>query len=155
MDIKLAAGEQIVKQWDYAKTKSQAGRSKHSLIVTDKRLISIVESKKQLSRDDFLLKEVNGVSVKTGANKTMLILGIVLCCLVVTLLFGIIFVILGRKRQFSLTIYGGFVDASLIDVGSSGGILSLFRRKKKRTKVKISGSAAEEIVDTIGSLILD
>ena len=66
MDIRLSTGEEIVKQWDYAKTKQRAGRTKFSLILTNKRLVSLAESRKQISRDDFLLKNICGVSATCG-----------------------------------------------------------------------------------------
>lgn len=155
MDIRLSTGEEILKQWDYAKTKQRAGRIKFSLILTNKRLVSLSESRKQISRDDFLLKNINGVSATCGQNKTLFVLGVVLCITIIGMIIGIPMVILGGRKKLSLSIYGEFMDTSVIDTGtvSAGGLFGIFKRKKK-TKIKIDGKQAEDIVESIGALIL-
>ena len=156
MDIKLSTGEEIIKQWDYAKTKKRAGRTKYELLLTNKRLISLAESKIQTSRDDFLLKNINGVSATTAQNKTLKIIGIILCCTVIGAIIGIPMVKKGNEKKLSLTIYGEFAETNVINAGAAsiiGGLLSLFKRKKK-TKVKIDGKQAEDIVANIGALIM-
>lgn len=154
MDIRLSTGEEIVKQWDYAKTKQRAGRTKFSLILTNKRLVSLSESRKQISRDDFLLKNINGVSATCGQNKTLFVLGVILCLTIIGMIIGIPLVILGSRKKLSLSIYGEFMDTSVIDTGTvSSGLFGIFKRKKK-TKIKIDGKQAEDIVESIGALIL-
>lgn len=154
MDIRLSTGEEIVKQWDYAKTKQRAGRTKFSLILTNKRLVSLSESRKQISRDDFLLKNINGVSATCGQNKTLFVLGVILCLTIIGMIIGIPLVRLGSRKKLSLSIYGEFMDTSVIDTGTvSSGLFGIFKRKKK-TKIKIDGKQAEDIVESIGALIL-
>lgn len=154
MDIRLSTGEEIVKQWDYAKTKQRAGRTKFSLILTNKRLVSLSESRKQISRDDFLLKNINGVSATCGQNKTLFVLGVILCLTIIGMIIGIPMVIFGSRKKLSLSIYGEFMDTSVIDTGTvSSGLFGIFKRKKK-TKIKIDGKQAEDIVESIGALIL-
>lgn len=154
MDIRLSTGEEIVKQWDYAKTKQRAGRTKFSLILTNKRLVSLSESRKQISRDDFLLKNINGVSATCGQNKTLFVLGVILCLTIIGMIIGIPLVILGSRKKLSLSVYGEFMDTSVIDTGTvSSGLFGIFKRKKK-TKIKIDGKQAEDIVESIGALIL-
>lgn len=154
MDIRLSTGEEIVKQWDYAKTKQRAGRTKFSLILTNKRLVSLAESRKQISRDDFLLKNVCGVSATCGQNKTLFVLGVILCLTIIGMIIGIPLVILGSRKKLSLSIYGEFMDTSVIDTGTvSSGLFGIFKRKKK-TKIKIDGKQAEDIVESIGAMIL-
>lgn len=154
MDIRLSTGEEIVKQWDYAKTKQRAGRTKFSLILTNKRLVSLSESRKQISRDDFLLKNICGVSATCGQNKTLFVLGVILCLTIIGMIIGIPLVILGSRKKLSLSIYGEFMDTSVIDTGTvSSGLFGIFKRKKK-TKIKIDGKQAEDIVESIGALIL-
>lgn len=156
MDIRLSTGEEIVKQWDYAKTKKRAGRTKYELLLTNKRLISLAESKIQTSRDDFLLKNINGVSATCGQNKTLFVLGVILCLTIIGMIIGIPLVILGSRKKLSLSIYGEFAETNVINAGAAsiiGGLLSLFKRKKK-TKIKIDGKQAEDIVESIGALIL-
>lgn len=154
MDIRLSTGEEILKQWDYAKTKQRAGRTKFSLILTNKRLVSLAESRKQISRDDFLLKNINGVSATCGQNKTLFVLGVILCLTIIGMIIGIPLVRLGSRKKLSLSIYGEFMDTSVIDTGTvSSGLFGIFKRKKK-TKIKIDGKQAEDIVESIGALIL-
>ena len=154
MDIRLSTGEEIVKQWDYAKTKQRAGRTKFSLILTNKRLVSLSESRKQVSRDDFLLKNINGVSATCGQNKTLFVLGVILCLTIIGMIIGIPLVRLGSRKKLSLSVYGEFMDTSVIDTGTvSSGLFGIFKRKKK-TKIKIDGKQAEDIVESIGALIL-
>ena len=155
MDIRLSTGEEILKQWDYAKTKQRAGRTKFSLILTNKRLVSLAESRKQISRDDFLLKNINGVSATCGQNKTLFVLGVILCLTIIGMIIGIPMVILGSRKKLSLSIYGEFMDTSVIDTGtaSASGLFGIFKRKKK-TKIKIDGKQAEDIVESIGAMIL-
>lgn len=154
MDIRLSTGEEIVKQWDYAKTKQRAGRTKFSLILTNKRLVSLSESRKQISRDDFLLKNICGVSATCGQNKTLFVLGVILCLTIIGMIIGIPLVILGSRKKLSLSVYGEFMDTSVIDTGTvSSGLFGIFKRKKK-TKIKIDGKQAEDIVESIGALIL-
>lgn len=154
MDIRLSTGEEIVKQWDYAKTKQRAGRTKFSLILTNKRLVSLSESRKQISRDDFLLKNICGVSATCGQNKTLFVLGVILCLTIIGMIIGIPLVRLGSRKKLSLSIYGEFMDTSVIDTGTvSSGLFGIFKRKKK-TKIKIDGKQAEDIVESIGALIL-
>ena len=154
MDIRLSTGEEIVKQWDYAKTKQRAGRTKFSLILTNKRLVSLSESRKQISRDDFLLKNICGVSATCGQNKTLFVLGVLLCLTIIGMIIGIPLVRLGSRKKLSLSIYGEFMDTSVIDTGTvSSGLFGIFKRKKK-TKIKIDGKQAEDIVESIGALIL-
>lgn len=154
MDIRLSTGEEIVKQWDYAKTKQRAGRTKFSLILTNKRLVSLSESRKQISRDDFLLKNINGVSATCGQNKTLFVLGVILCLTIIGMIIGIPLVRLGSRKKLSLSVYGEFMDTSVIDTGTvSSGLFGIFKRKKK-TKIKIDGKQAEDIVESIGALIL-
>lgn len=154
MDIRLSTGEEIVKQWDYAKTKQRAGRTKFSLILTNKRLVSLSESRKQISRDDFLLKNINGVSATCGQNKTLFVLGVILCLTIIGMIIGIPLVRLGSRKKLSLSVYGEFMDTSVIDTGTvSSGLFGIFKRKKK-TKIKIDGKQAEDIVESIGAMIL-
>lgn len=154
MDIRLSTGEEIVKQWDYAKTKQRAGRTKFSLILTNKRLVSLSESRKQISRDDFLLKNICGVSATCGQNKTLFVLGVILCLTIIGMIIGIPLVRLGSRKKLSLSVYGEFMDTSVIDTGTvSSGLFGIFKRKKK-TKIKIDGKQAEDIVESIGALIL-
>lgn len=154
MDIRLSTGEEIVKQWDYAKTKQRAGRTKFSLILTNKRLVSLSESRKQISRDDFLLKNICGVSATCGQNKTLFVLGVILCLTIIGMIIGIPLVRLGSRKKLSLSVYGEFMDTSVIDTGTvSSGLFGIFKRKKK-TKIKIDGKQAEDIVESIGAMIL-
>lgn len=57
MELVLSEGEKVYYSRDYCKGKS-------NITITDKRLISAVRSKKQLTRKEFLVEEISGVGMR-------------------------------------------------------------------------------------------
>lgn len=64
MDIKLSPGENIIRQWEYAKMGRSFGATHYYLTLTDKRLISSDRSSKRSNVESYSLNAVRGVSVE-------------------------------------------------------------------------------------------
>ena len=71
MAFKLAEGEHIVKSYDYATEKKLGiGDVKHSLILTDKRIVRYAEGKTYVSRSDIMLMALKSVNGSYKKNKS-------------------------------------------------------------------------------------
>ena len=96
MELKLAKDEVMVKSWDYAYQGGMFTRDKlqANLTVTNKRIVSTVENKIRLDRDQIALSEVRSISASYGACRTFwarvkLVLGIIFCVTIIGLIIGI------------------------------------------------------------------
>ncbi len=148
MAVKNLGNEKIIKEWEYAKSKKMIGRTRYTLTLTDKRLISVAASKKATVRNDIALDSITGVGTTAGYNRRMKIAGIVLCCLVITLLIGVILIVVAsKKRTLGVTIYGAFHENNIGGNGAAG-------IKNQKIRVKVNATAADEIASSLGVLIL-
>lgn len=91
MDIKLSPGENIIRQWEYAKTRRSFGATHYYLTLTDKRLISSDRSSKGSNVESYSLNAVRGVSVEKKKSTSFLLLCI-LSLMVAYLIYNILMI---------------------------------------------------------------
>ena len=177
----LAKNEQLVKKWDYATTKDQGlftrNVKKHSLMITNKRLIHEVKGSKSLSREEIGLKNIKSFNVFTylGINWYGLIFIIAALPLlyfgieamnswysddeyatmliaggVILIIIGIVLLFLLKKKGFILQVYtNGDTKAMNVSLLSLGKLLL----SKRPMKIKVDMDQAKEIAETLGAII--
>lgn len=91
MNIKLSPGENIIRQWEYAKTRRSFGATHYYLTLTDKRLISSDRSSKRSNVESYSLNAVRGVSVEKKKSTSFFLLCI-LSLLVAYLIYNTLMV---------------------------------------------------------------
>ncbi len=174
----LAKDETLIKEWEYGKSsewKFFGAETKYSLAVTDKRIVASSKSRKKNSREEISVKDVKGVSV--AHNIPSILSAIILMSIgVLYLLFCIIYLtyedlgvfgILMMPVAVILIIWGitrlnqGSITISIITDGPKSVSLALGLAKMTRRisgggfRVKIDNQVAEEIVETLGTLIIN
>ena len=174
MAFKLAEGEHIVKSYDYATEKKLGiGDVKHSLILTDKRIVRYAEGKTYVSRSDVMLmalKSVNGSYKKNKSfwSKVKLVLGIPLCIVIIGI--PIVRKALAELRACYLDLdfefYPRAVGTETFGLYGGGAVESLEKRnpisaffgrlfKVKKTKIYVDKNTAETILNEITALVMD
>ena len=101
MDIKLSPGENIIRQWEYAKMGRSFGATHYFLTLTDKRLISSDRSSKRSNVESYSLNAVRGVSVEKKKSISFFLLCI-LSLLAAYLIYNIIVVVRQAANQMSM-----------------------------------------------------
>ncbi len=91
MDIKLSPGENIIRQWEYAKMGRSFGATHYYLTLTDKRLISSERSSKRSNVESYSLNAVRGVSVEKKKSTSFFLLCI-LSLMVAYLIYNILMI---------------------------------------------------------------
>ncbi|HIU60569.1 MAG TPA: hypothetical protein IAB05_04195 [Candidatus Stercoripulliclostridium merdigallinarum] len=91
MDIKLSPGENIIRQWEYAKMGRSFGATHYYLTLTDKRLISSDRSSKGSNVESYSLNAVRGVSVEKKKSTSFFLLCI-LSLMVAYLIYNILMI---------------------------------------------------------------
>ena len=173
----LANGEKIIKDWDYAKQKGGAGlagKIKKNLTVTNKRIVHEVHSNVARTHQEIPLNAVKSISmssvrkVPTGAILAI-ILGIVTVAAsfilpdmqtsvkagiigVGALLFIIGVLCLGQGA-FTLEIATKGLEGSSLYVGSSS--IGSRKKKVKKVKMKVDLKVVDDIMDTLGAILLE
>ena len=173
----LAKDETLVKEWEYGKSSTSkffGVETSYSLAVTDKRIIASSKSCRKNSREEIALSDVKGISA-THSTPSKLAAIIQIAIGALYLLFCIIYltkedlgvlgiilmpvaviaIILGvlKLNQGSITL--SIITDGPKTVSLSFGLAKMFRRFSSGTlRVKINNKVAEEIVETIGSLLL-
>lgn len=142
MDLVLSSGETIVKSWDYGKAKGRI-RTKgvYNLTVTNKKIISSFENKKETYREDFDLNEINGVSVSYKIKRRFFFF---------------------KRGQLSVAFYTPAEEHTLIGLSAIRGNGSFLSRIPiigwlfggGVTRVKVDVNAAKDIVENLSALIL-
>lgn len=89
MDIKLSPGENIIRQWEYAKMGRSFGATHYFLTLTDKRLISSDRSSKRSNVESYSLNAVRGVSVEKKKSTSFIFLCI-LSLMVAYLIYNVL-----------------------------------------------------------------
>lgn len=144
MELKLSHDEVIVKSWEYGVLKGLfVTHGKFTLAVTNKRLISIYESKDETSRDEYDLNQIKSVSASYK-------------------FYGYLFFFKRGSLDLSL-VTSPFKVISVVGlnaISSKPNILAripiigfLFRGKKDKVKVYVK--EAKDIVENISSLIMN
>ena len=167
VQLKFGKDEQVLKSWDYAKAGHTFDKDKQecNLTVTNKRIISTKESTYSLDREEIPLKEVHGIEGTYRRNtsiwtKIKLFFGIILCIVII----GIPMVIKALKElracvlELTITTNGGDGDPLCIGVAGAANNVKrfhLFGNSLNKFKVYVDKEMAREILDEIGSVVLD
>lgn len=179
----LAKEETVVKEWEYATSKGKAGKTSHTLTVTNKRIITQSKSPRKTTREEIPVGAVKSVSVSHEmASLFWAIVFFVFGALFVIFSFSegkgnedgefitkilmwalaAFFIYLGIMRlkqgRFSLTFSyqkgGEFLSVGAMRMMKSP--LPIFKGLfGKKLKVNVNNEAAEEILETIGALVIE
>ena len=174
----LANGEQIIKDWEYATQKGSTGKMKKSLIVTNKRIVHEMHSHIARSHNEIPLNSVKSISMssvrKTPVGAILAIIfgaiiaiaGLVMgfgqngtmATMLPMLLVGVILIVIGilglGHGAFTLEIATKGLEGSSLYIGTSN-IVTKKRRKQKKVKIKIDLKVVDDIMDTLGAILLD
>lgn len=151
--MKLANGEVIVKDWDYAQSKSAGVKTTANLMVTNKRVVYTAESKRGVSREEIPIDSVKMLNLGSSKQETGLaVVYIVLGLLFTMTIIGIPLLVAGIRMliqaSFNIEIVTKGVEGTSLDVG----VVKMFGKKKKpRIKVKINKKACLNIVEEFGA----
>lgn len=177
-NIEMAYGEEVVKEWNYAAVSEKKGDDSKSgsckLIITNKRLIHSVSSKGQVSREEIPLKHIT--SIDTTLSKTrklwlllvaaaVIIVGVVLTVFKIWqaaipfYVIGLILIIVSilTKTRFGLCIntdIGGDNRKIYVCTNSLTPHEPFATISPNSVNVKINAAVVEDIINTIGALIL-
>ena len=83
----LARDEIIINEWEYAVSKRKKIETKHGLVVTNKRIVSTIESKRKITQREIPVNSVQNISVM---HETPSLLGPIL-----SIIFGILLMVIG------------------------------------------------------------
>ena len=154
----LAKDEVVIKNWDYAHSKQKRIQTTASLTVTNKRIVYTCENQQRIDRQEIPLKEVKTIaSEKRIAPNFWPIVKIIFGGLLSLVLIGIPLLLSGIRslNQGSFTIeittYGQ--EGSSMDLSASKMLSN--KKNRGRLKVSINREVVQEIVDTIGAIVLD
>lgn len=159
--MKLASNEKLLKQWTYAKTKSGKKRTESTLTVTDKRIICDETGKRTITRDEIPISHVKCLAFQkeTGSGWLLIILGLLTLITVV----GIFILIAGIRKllsgtfSFVISTYGE--EGTPVEMGvtslKKGGFFKKLFGGRNKLKVKIDKNAADDIIDTLGAIIVE
>ena len=139
MDIKLSPGENIIRQWEYAKMGRSFGATHYYLTLTDKRLISSDRSSKRSNVESYSLNAVRGVSVEKKKSTSFFLLCI-LSLLAAYLIYNFIVVVRQAANLMSMTDELDIAGADMLGPGtiSVSIILMLFALLLLITMVKFA-----------------
>ena len=173
----LANGEKIIKDWDYAKQKGGAGlagKIKKTLTVTNKRIVHEVHSNVARTHQEIPLNAVKSISMSSVRKvPTGAILAIILGIVAIAASFAlpevqpaIQFSILGAGALlFIIGVLGLGHGAFTLEIATKGlegsslyvGTSSLGSRKKKikKVKMKVDLKVVDDIMDTLGAILID
>lgn len=126
MDIKLSPGENIIRQWEYAKMGRSFGATHYYLTLTDKRLISSDRSSKRSNVESYSLNAVRGVSVEKKKSISFFLLCI-LSLLAAYLIYNFIVVVRQAANLMSMTDELDIAGADMLGPGTiSVSIILMF-----------------------------
>ena len=171
MKIEYSPDEKVICEWEYGR--GGASRTHCNLLLTDKRLIETESSFNRTTVNTFLLKDINGVTVKkVNSNlkkiiKATLLLALMLVFLsALDILIGELFydvlyaitifiylIIIGMsmmaaKNQLVLVIKGRYRAATVINMSNRR------RKSEKPIRIKVNKSIARDITECVSDRIL-
>ena len=170
----LAKNEKIIKEWEYASVKAGGHTTKKTLTATNKRIIHEVRSSRDITRDEVNLENVKALSMSSAKRISigaviaiifgafLLLAGLVLnfaadmeaTLTVAMMVIGVIVIIIAifflKKAAFTLEIKTD--GSSSIYAGSSNIVAS---NKNTTVEIKINLTVANDIIETLGAIILD
>ena len=177
--MQLSTNEQVLRQWDYATSKSgmvDLNKTQATLTITNKRIIHDVRNKLEISRTEVQVKDVKSVHMtQTRKSKVGPILKIVLGIIIIIagiilssaveipalipvfLVLGGIVVVWGvlslRGGALTLNLYTYDTSEESLTIGASGG-KGLGKKNKSKIKVVVNNDVAFDIVESLTALIL-
>ena len=168
MTVTLASNEQIVKEWIYASDKNS--RIEYTLLVTNKRIVACDSSRKHSHRIEIANENIAGVEteydkkgVKTGifvmlAGLAAVVLGIIVHYVMaivgaVSIIVGIVLACVLKRAQLVVCVFSKSRYENVLCVGVSS-LAQNKRIRESKTKIVINRDVAEEIVETLGAIIL-
>ncbi len=163
MATQLSGGEAVIKSWDYGISKSNV-KTTANLTVTNRRIISERSSKKAFERFEVPLKYVKNVSGELTSPKAR-ILVIILGIILIPVIIGIVILVKEYKRchqaRFLLNIYTKDPEGNTLTIGMSSykakktGFFARLFSGKKVPKIKVDKAKAQEIIEQLGSIIMN
>lgn len=175
--MKLAKGEEIFKEWEYAQEKRWFKTSHMKLTVTNKRIVSDVRGMNKTERKEIPISLARGVDV---VHKKPSLFGVIFWIVIGSffclsgimsiaqaqdytpmLLYGLICIVLGvliilkgvknlKKGSVSIVVRTDGAEGSPLAAGAN----SLFVNKQFRVKLFVDHEAAEDIVESLGLIIM-
>ncbi len=178
--MQLANNEHIIREWEYATSKTgvaDLNKTKATLTVTNKRIVHDVRNKLEVSRDEIQLHDVKAVHMSHATKSKVrpimtiilgvliMIAGIILSAkagvaalLPVFLILGGIVVVVGilklRGGALTLSITTRDSEGSSLSIGAMGG-KGLGKKSTGTLKVVVNNAVATEIVDMLGAIIIN
>lgn len=178
MEIELGKNENLVKSWDYATAKEKGifkAKTLCNLTVTDKRIILSNRGKNQNARKEIPVESITAVNSSLSKKRPWgiavllsligILLGVLLIVskltipaiivIVAALIAAVLLIILGLKVRLRLDL---ITDINIAHTDSVSIYANTIVLKKKHSakpmRVAIDAAVAEEIVSTIGGLLL-
>ena len=183
MEITLAKDEVLIKQYDYASTKSKHDVVMHSVIVTDKRIIAQEQGERSFARDEMPLDHADYIVTDFDSYKKPVKLAIVLFIISAILAIGGLVWSLLTKDTYWFLIPTGLsvvvlvfaIIALILALTRKGATAELEIRSRQpayemfsfcangikpisrldRLKIKVDREVAEQMLNEIGALILN
>ena len=183
MEIMLAKDEILIKQYDYAVTKSKHDTVMHSVIVTDRRIISQEQGGRSFERDEMPIDHADYILTDFDSYKRSVALSVFLFVLSVLLAVGgfvwsrfvegtywflipsglavvaVIFAVIALV--VSLTKNGASAE---LEIRSRQPVYELLRfsangmkpsKRIEKLKIRVDKEVAEQMLNEIGALILE
>ena len=158
----LANNETLIKEWNYASSKAgglfNKVETKAKIEVTSRRLIYTASNKNATDRQEVPLKEINGLSFKqTSKGNIGAIIKIVFGILFAVVIVGIPLLIMGIKElnqgSFEMEVTTRGQSTSALTVGVSKILKAA--KSKGNVKININKDIVGEIIETLGSVIVE
>jgi hypothetical protein len=181
--MQLSTNEQVVRQWDYATSKTgmiDLNKTQATLTVTNKRIVHDVRNKLEISRTEVQLKDVKTVHM-TQARKSIvgpvlaIILGIVLAIVGLVLMVsdeamaivGVLLLVVGaivaiflgvlrlRGGAFTLELYTYGISEESLTIGARGGTNIGKKKNSSKIQVVVNNDVAFDIVECLTAIVLE
>ena len=178
MSITLGKNEKVIKSWDYATAAQGRENCDYNLTVTDKRLIHTTASRNGVKRKEIPVTAVVSIDSEYAKKRAwvlsvlVILLGVfgaaagllapvervtaVTVCIASlgVIAAGIAILIAGVRVRFSLVV--SYATGITAEAAFSADTMRKSRRRRNSRKLRIAVdvSAAEEITDVIGALLL-
>lgn len=157
--MKLAQDERMIKEWNYAIAKKKRDKTFATLAVTNRRVVYNAAGRWTVVHKELPLNCVKTLSFSDVRKSNawavfLIILGVFTAFTVI----GIgLFLIPGIRRLnqevFDLDIVTSGTEGSSLSVGASKKYKS--RKSNANVKVKINRSVVDDMIETLGSIILE
>lgn len=170
MKIEYSPDEKVICEWEYGR--GGASRMHCNLLLTDKRLIETKSSSNRTTVNTFLLKDIDGVTVKkvnSNLKKTIItaltlvltqvflyvldiLFGELLGGVLYAITFFIYLIFIGKfmmaaKNQLVLVINGRYRAATVINMSNRR------RKSEKPIRIKVNKSIARDITECVSDRI--